>query len=141
MSFPILGGGIIIQDDSFWVKTLSIFSRNPDYPSVWWHCKVGGTFESGSRGQDRAIVSGNNNILPHYFLKAPYMKQSFFKVKGIIKNDDSQSEDDFSIFIKAIDDRHAVQQVREYLRIQAPNLNGKLIGRVIIHGIEKKKNP
>ena len=69
------------------------------------------------------------------------MKQSFFKVKGIIKNDDNQSEDDFSIFIKAIDDRHAVQQVREYLRIQAPNVNGKLIGRVIIHGIEKKKNP
>ena len=69
------------------------------------------------------------------------MKQSFFKVKGIIKNDDDQSEDDFSIFIKASDDRHAVQQVREYLRIQAPNVNGKLIGRVIIHGIEKKENP
>ncbi len=69
------------------------------------------------------------------------MKDSFFKVKGIIKNDEDQTEDDFSIFIKAIDDRHAVQKVREYLRNQAPNVNGRLIGQVIIHGIEKKPSP
>ena len=69
------------------------------------------------------------------------MKDSFFKVKGIIKNDEDQTEDDFSIFIKAIDDRHAVQKVREYLRNQAPNVNGRLIGQVIIHGIEKKPFP
>ncbi len=69
------------------------------------------------------------------------MKESFFKVKGIIKNDEDQTEDDFSIFIKAIDDRHAVQKVREYLRNQAPNVNGRLIGQVIIHGIEKKPSP
>ena len=69
------------------------------------------------------------------------MKDSFFKVKGIIKNDEDQTEDDFSIFIKAIDDRHAVQKVREYLRNQAPNVNGRLIGQIIIHGIEKKPSP
>ena len=67
------------------------------------------------------------------------MKESFFKVRGIIKSEKDQSEDDFSIFIKAIDDRHAVQKVREYLRTQAPNTNGKLIGQVVIHGIEKKE--
>lgn len=69
------------------------------------------------------------------------IQESFFKVKGIIINDEDQSQDEFSIFIKALDDRHAVQKVREYLRTQAPNVNGKLIGRIVIHGIEKKDVP
>lgn len=69
------------------------------------------------------------------------IQESFFKVKGIIINDEDPSQDDFSIFIKALDDRHAVQKVREYLRTQAPNVNGKLIGRIVIHGIEKKDVP
>jgi len=66
------------------------------------------------------------------------MKESFFKVRGVIVSEADQSEDDFSIFIKAIDDRHAVQLVREQLRTQAPNVNGRLIGKVVIHGIEKR---
>lgn len=67
------------------------------------------------------------------------MKESFFKVKGIIQRDREPSEDDFNMFIKAIDDRHAVQKVREYLRTQAPNVDGKTQGRVIIHGIERRE--
>ena len=66
------------------------------------------------------------------------MKESFFKVRGVIVKDGDKSEDDFSIFIKALDDRHAVQLVREYLRTQAPNEEGRMIGRVVIHGIEKR---
>ena len=66
------------------------------------------------------------------------MKESFFKVRGVIVKDGNSSEDDFNIFIKALDDRHAVQLVREYLRTQAPNEEGRMIGRVVIHGIEKR---
>ncbi|QPJ63872.1 MAG: hypothetical protein G3M78_04455 [Candidatus Nitrohelix vancouverensis] len=69
------------------------------------------------------------------------MKESFFKVKGVIQSDTDRSEDDFSIFIKAIDDRHAVMLVREYLRNQAPNINGKLVGKVVVHAIERKDDP
>jgi len=69
------------------------------------------------------------------------MKESFFKIKGAIVNDDDKSEDDFSIFVKAIDDRDAVQRVREYLRTQAPNVAGRMVGRVVIQGIEKRDTP
>ncbi len=69
------------------------------------------------------------------------MKESFFKVRGVIVRDDDPDGDDFSIFIKAIDDRHAVQLVREYLRTQAPNVDGRMVGKVVVHGIEKKESP
>lgn len=69
------------------------------------------------------------------------MKEKFFKIKGIIVNDKDKSEDDFSIFIRAIDDRDAVQRVREYLRTQAPNVAGRMVGRVVIQGIETREAP
>lgn len=57
-------------------------------------------------------------------------KHFSFKVKGVLISDNS--EDDFSIFIKAMDDNHAVMLVREHLRNHAPK------GRSIIKGIERK---
>ncbi len=67
------------------------------------------------------------------------IKESCFKVRGRIKNDDPKIDEDFSIFIKAIDDRHAVLKVKEYLRINAPALDGKMLGRVIVEGISEKR--
>ena len=55
-----------------------------------------------------------------------------FKVKGVLINEKDKTEDDFSIFIKAMDDNHAVMLVREHLRNHAPK------GNSIIKGIEKK---
>jgi hypothetical protein len=57
-------------------------------------------------------------------------KQYSFKVKGVLITD--TFEDEFSIFIMAMDDNHAVMLVREHLRKHAPK------GRSVIKGIEKK---
>jgi hypothetical protein len=59
-------------------------------------------------------------------------KYYIFKVKGILISEKDNSEDDFSIFITAMDDNHAVMLVREQLRNHAPK------GRSIIKGIERK---
>ena len=59
-------------------------------------------------------------------------KQYSFKVTGVLVNNNDRSEDDFSIFITAMDDNHAVMLVREHLKNHAPK------GRSIIKGIEKK---
>ena len=59
-------------------------------------------------------------------------KEYNFKVKGVLINEEDKTEDDFSIFIKARDDNHAVMLVREHLRNHAPK------GNSIIKGIEKK---
>ena len=59
-------------------------------------------------------------------------KHHSFKVKGILINEKYNSEDDFSIFITAMDDNHAVMLVREHLRNHAPK------GRSIIKEIERK---
>ena len=67
------------------------------------------------------------------------IKESCFKVRGRIKNDNPEIDEDFSIFIKAIDDRHAVLKVKEYLRVNAPSLDGKMIGRIIVEGVSKKQ--
>ena len=58
-------------------------------------------------------------------------KQNYFKVSGVLVNEKYNSEDDFNIFMKAIDDNHAVILVREYLKSNAP------AGRSIIKGIKK----
>ena len=42
----------------------------------------------------------------------------FFKVTGVLTNE--KDNDEFSIFIKAMDDNHAVMLVREHLRNHAP---------------------
>ncbi|MCF8722272.1 hypothetical protein LQ236_000292 [Nitrospina gracilis] len=55
--------------------------------------------------------------------------------------DDTQTEDDFSMFVKALDDRDAVLKIKEYLRTQAPNVAGRMVGRVVIQGIEKRGTP
>jgi len=59
-------------------------------------------------------------------------KHYSFKVKGVLIYENDNPEDDFSIFMTAVDDNHAVMLVREHLRKHAPK------GRSIIKGIEKK---
>jgi len=58
-------------------------------------------------------------------------KQRFFRVTGVLITNQDNSEHDFSMFMKAIDDNHAVILVREHLKNNAP------LGRSIIKGIEK----
>lgn len=57
-----------------------------------------------------------------------------FKVNGILVKEIDKSEEDFSIFMLAMDDNHAVMLVREHLRNHAPK------GQSIIKGIQKKSN-
>ena len=59
-------------------------------------------------------------------------KEYSFKVKGVLIIEKDKTEEDFSIFIQALDDNHAVMLVREHLRNHAPK------GNSIIKGIEKK---
>jgi hypothetical protein len=61
-------------------------------------------------------------------------KEFYFKVSGVLINEKDKSEDDFSIFMTAMDDNHAVMLVREHLRNHAPK------GNSVIKGIEKKAN-
>ena len=58
-------------------------------------------------------------------------KQNYFKVSGVLINNKDNSEHNFSMFMKAIDDNHAVILVREHLK------NYAQAGRSIIKGIEK----
>ena len=58
-------------------------------------------------------------------------KQSFFRVAGVLITNQDSLEHNFSIFMKAIDDNHAVILVREHLKNNAP------LGRSIVKGIEK----
>lgn len=59
-------------------------------------------------------------------------KQYSYKISGVLIYDQDQSEEEFSIFMKAMDDNHAVMLVREHLRNHAPK------GRAVVKGIEKK---
>ena len=58
-------------------------------------------------------------------------KQSFFRITGVLITNQDSLEHDFSIFMKAIDDTHAVILVREHLKNNGP------LGRSIVKGIEK----
>ncbi len=58
-------------------------------------------------------------------------KQNFFRVTGVLITNQDNSEYDFSMFLKAIDDNHAVILVREHLKNNAP------LGRSTVKGIEK----
>jgi hypothetical protein len=58
-------------------------------------------------------------------------KQNFFKVSGGLIQKKDNSKHGFSMFVKAIDDNHAVILVRDYLKNNAPT------GNPIIQGIEK----
>ena len=58
-------------------------------------------------------------------------KQNFFRVTGVLITNQDNLEHGFSIFMKAIDDNHAVILVREHLKNNAP------LGRSIVKGIEK----
>ena len=66
------------------------------------------------------------------------IKEFCFKVRGRIRNDNPAIDEDFSIFINAIDDRHAVLKVKEYLWKNAPSVDGKMLGRIIVEGVSKK---
>jgi hypothetical protein len=59
-------------------------------------------------------------------------KQHCFKISGDLIYEDDKSQDEFCIFIRAMDDNHAVMLVREPLSTHAPK------GKAIIKGIEKK---
>jgi len=59
-------------------------------------------------------------------------KQYSYKVSGELIYEDDKPQDEFCIFIRAMDDKHAVMLVREHLRTHAPK------GKSIIKGIEKK---
>jgi hypothetical protein len=74
----------------------------------------------------------SNNVVSNYPENIMPPKNYSFKVKGVLVSEKDNSEDDFSIFITAMDDNHAVMLVREYLRNHAPK------GRSIIKGIERK---
>ena len=58
-------------------------------------------------------------------------KQSFFRVAGVLMTNQGSLEHNFNIFMKAIDDNHAVILVREHLKNNAP------LGRSIVKEIEK----
>jgi hypothetical protein len=58
-------------------------------------------------------------------------KQSFFRVTGVLITNQDNSEYDFSMFMKAIDDNHAVILAREHLKNNGP------LGRSIVKGIKK----
>ena len=58
-------------------------------------------------------------------------KQSFFRVTGVLITNQNNSDHDFSMFMKAIDENHAVILVREHLKNNGP------LGRSIVKGIEK----
>ena len=58
-------------------------------------------------------------------------KQSFFRITGVLITNQDSLEHDFSIFMKAIDDNHAVILVREHFKNNAP------LGRSIVKEIEK----
>ena len=58
-------------------------------------------------------------------------KQNCFKVNGVLISKKDSSEENYNVFMKAIDDNHAVILVREYLKSNAP------AGRSIIKGIKK----
>ena len=60
-------------------------------------------------------------------------KQNFFKVSGVLIQSKDASKQNFSMFVKAIDDNHAVILPRDYLKNNAP------AGSSIIKGIEKIK--
>ncbi len=65
-------------------------------------------------------------------------KELFFKVGGRIKNNDSGYDEAFLLFVKGLDRNHAVMVARDYLRKNAPTLDGKLPGAIIIESIEEK---
>ena len=58
-------------------------------------------------------------------------KQNFFQVSGVLIQNKDNSKHDFSMFVKAIDNNHAVILVRDYLKNNAP------MGSSIIQDIEK----
>jgi hypothetical protein len=60
-------------------------------------------------------------------------KQYYFKVKGFLKYEKNNSRDEFCIFVKALDNNHAVTLVREHLEKNAPK------GKSIINEIEQKE--
>jgi hypothetical protein len=60
-------------------------------------------------------------------------KQYFFKINGFLKYEKDNSKDEFCIFMKALDNNHAVTLVREHLEKNAPK------GKSIINGIEQKE--
>ena len=61
-------------------------------------------------------------------------KEFCFKIKGVLIKEKDKAEEEFSMFITAIDDNHAVMLVREHLRKHAPK------GNSVIKGIEKQSD-
>ncbi|MFQ5444077.1 MAG: hypothetical protein ACE5EK_05610 [Nitrospinales bacterium] len=66
-------------------------------------------------------------------------KELFFKIDGRIRNSNTGYDEDFKLFVRALDDRHAVMVARDYLRHNAPNRDGQILGKIIIEKIQEKK--
>ncbi|MCA9484509.1 MAG: hypothetical protein KC553_12320 [Nitrospina sp.] len=66
-------------------------------------------------------------------------KELNFKISGRIKNNQTGYDEDFGLFVKGLDQNHAVMIAKDYLRKNAPVLDdGKLPGTIIIENIQQK---
>lgn len=66
-------------------------------------------------------------------------KELNFKISGRIKNNQTGYDEDFGLFVKGLDQNHAVLIAKDYLRKNAPVLDdGKLPGTIIIENIQQK---
>ncbi len=66
------------------------------------------------------------------------MKELFFKISGNIWNEETNFKDEFQIFVKGIDNNHAVMIAKDYLRKNAPSIDGKLSGKIIVEKVEER---
>ena len=66
-------------------------------------------------------------------------KELNFKISGRIKNNQTGYDEDFGLFVRGLDQNHAVMIAKDYLRRNAPVLeDGKLPGTIIIENIQQK---
>jgi hypothetical protein len=68
------------------------------------------------------------------------MKERCFKVSGNLWSEETGSRDEFKLFVRGIDDRHAVMVAKDYLRRNGPCREGQLIGKIIVDGVEAREN-
>lgn len=65
-------------------------------------------------------------------------KESFFKIEGRIVNNSTGYSETYGLFVKGLDDRHAVMVAKDYLRKNAPSKEGKLLGDIVVESIQQK---
>ena len=67
------------------------------------------------------------------------MKERCYKVTGNLWSEETGFRDDFKLFVRGIDDRHAVMVAKDYLRRNGPSRGGQLIGKIVVEGVEAKE--